>query len=47
VEQSVECLTGESEVLAENLPQRRFVHHKSFMTWPMLKPGLLQWEASE
>jgi hypothetical protein len=25
----VECLAGETEVLRKNLPQRRFVHHKS------------------
>jgi hypothetical protein len=31
VEQSVECLAKESEVLAENLPQYRYVHHKSYM----------------
>jgi hypothetical protein len=32
VEQSVECLAGEAEVLRENLPQCRLVHHKSHMT---------------
>jgi hypothetical protein len=32
VEQSVECLAGETEVLGENLPQCRFIHHKSRMT---------------
>jgi hypothetical protein len=32
VEQSVECLAGETEVLTENLPQYLFVHHKSHMT---------------
>jgi hypothetical protein len=34
VEQSVECeLTGETEVLGENLSQFHFVHHKSHMSW--------------
>jgi hypothetical protein len=33
VEQSVECeLVGETEVLGDNLPQFRFVHHKSHIT---------------
>jgi hypothetical protein len=32
VEQSVECLAGETEVLGENLPQCRFVSHKSLIT---------------
>jgi hypothetical protein len=31
VEQSVELLAGETEALGENLPQYRFVHHKSHM----------------
>jgi hypothetical protein len=34
VEQSVELIAGETEVLGENLPTCRFVHHKSQMTWP-------------
>jgi hypothetical protein len=32
VEVSVEVLAGEIEELGENLPQCRFVHHKSHMT---------------
>jgi hypothetical protein len=32
VEQSVECLAGETEVLGENLSQCRFVRHKALMT---------------
>jgi hypothetical protein len=33
VGQSAECkLAGETEVHGENLPQRHFFHHKSYMT---------------
>jgi hypothetical protein len=32
VERSVEWMAGETEVLGENLPQCRFVNHKSHMT---------------
>jgi hypothetical protein len=32
-------LEGETKVLGENLPQWHFVHCKSHMTWPGLKPG--------
>jgi hypothetical protein len=40
VEQSVEWeLEEETEVLGENLPQGRFVHHKSYVACPGLKPG--------
>jgi hypothetical protein len=38
VEQSVEYLAGETEILRENLRQCRFVHPKSHMIWPGLKP---------
>jgi hypothetical protein len=39
VEQSVERVAEETEVRRENLPQCRFVHHKSHMTWLGLELG--------
>jgi hypothetical protein len=39
-------LVGETEALGENLPQCRFVHHKSHML-PGGEPGLPRWEASD
>jgi hypothetical protein len=39
VEQSVERLTRETEVLGENLPQCRFIHHESHMTFPGSNAG--------
>jgi hypothetical protein len=43
LEQLVEWkLTGETEVLGENLPQRHFVHHKI----PHDRPGLEPWTAA-
>jgi hypothetical protein len=32
VEQSLEWVSGETEVVGENLPQCHFVYHKSHMT---------------
>jgi hypothetical protein len=36
----------ETEVLGENLPQCRFVHHKPHVL-PGCEPGPPQWEASD
>jgi hypothetical protein len=45
MEKSVELLAGETEVLGENLPHCRFVHHKPHML-PVREPGPPRWEAS-
>jgi hypothetical protein len=48
VEQLVEwSLPGDTEVLGENLPQRLFIHHKSYFTRPVLEPGPPWWEARD
>jgi hypothetical protein len=39
MEKLVEWMAGETEVLGENLPQCRFVHHKSHMLCPDANPG--------
>jgi hypothetical protein len=36
-----------TKLLGENLPQRHFVHHKSYMTRPGFEPGPSRWEASD
>jgi hypothetical protein len=46
MENLVEWLAGETEVLGENLPQCRFVHHKAHML-PGSEPGPPRWEASD
>jgi hypothetical protein len=45
MEKLVEWLAGETEVLGENLPQCRFVHHKPHRL-PVREPGPPRWEAS-
>jgi hypothetical protein len=39
MEKLVESLAGETEVLGENLPQCRFVHHKPHMLCPDANPS--------
>jgi hypothetical protein len=45
MEELVERLAKETEVLGENLPQCRFVHHKPHMLLGS-EPGTPRWEAS-
>jgi hypothetical protein len=42
----VELSAGETEVLGENLPQCRFVHHKPHMLQGR-EPGPPRWESSD
>jgi hypothetical protein len=46
IEKLVGWSAGETEVLGENLPQYRFVHHKPHML-PGREPGPPWWEASD
>jgi hypothetical protein len=46
MEKLVELLAGETEVLGENLPPCRFVHHKFHML-PGREPGPPRLEASD
>jgi hypothetical protein len=47
VEQLVEWrMEWETEVLGENLSQCHFVHHKSYVTWPVLEPGPPRWKTA-
>jgi hypothetical protein len=43
MENLVEWMTGETEVLGENLPRRHYVHHKSHLTTPGIEPGPPRW----
>jgi hypothetical protein len=47
MKQSVEWLPEEAEVLVENLPYCRFVHHKSHMACPGLETLQPRWEAGD
>jgi hypothetical protein len=40
-------LAGETEVHGENLAQYHYVHHKSHMAWPGIKPLPPQWETGD
>jgi hypothetical protein len=40
-------LAGETEVLAENLPQKNFLHLKSFKSRSGIEPRLQRWQAGE
>jgi hypothetical protein len=46
MEKLVEWLAEETELLGENLPQYRFVHHKTHML-PGCEPRPPRWEASD
>jgi hypothetical protein len=46
MEKLVGLLAGETEVLGENLPQCRFVHHKPHML-PGSEPRPPRWEAGD
>jgi hypothetical protein len=46
MEKLAEKIGGKSEVLGENLPQCRFVHHKPHIL-PGREPGPPQWKVSD
>jgi hypothetical protein len=46
MEKLVKLLAGETEILGENLPLCRFVHHKHYML-PGREPLPPRWEASD
>jgi hypothetical protein len=47
VELSVQFFAGGTEATEENLPQYRFVHHKSHMTSSGIDAGQPRWDAGD
>jgi hypothetical protein len=40
-------LTGEIEVLGENMSQYHFVHHNPYMTYSGTEPGPTRWQSGD
>jgi hypothetical protein len=40
-------MAGETEVIGENLSQRHFFRHKSYLSKPGLEPGEPKWETTD